>query len=53
MGCLVGLLAASYILSESKLGNKRLSAMLNLAIIPMLMTFVLIVGYKAMEAIAH
>jgi len=51
--CLIGLLAASEILSASKLWNKRLSTMLNLAIIPMVMTFFLIVGYKVMEVITH
>jgi hypothetical protein len=51
--CLIGLLAAYEILSASKLWNKRLSTMLNLAIIPMVMAFIAIVGYKVVAIIAH
>jgi len=51
--CLIGLLSASEILSASQLWNKHLSTMLNLAIIPMVLTFFLIVGYKVMEVTNH
>jgi hypothetical protein len=51
--CLIGLLAASEILSASQWWNKRLSFMLNMAIIPMVLTFFLIVGYKVMSVIAQ
>jgi hypothetical protein len=51
--CLVGLLGAYYILSASKLWNARLSALLHMAIVPMVMTFFLIMAYKVMVAVAH
>jgi hypothetical protein len=49
--CLIALLSASEILSASSLWNRRLATMLNLAIIPLVMTFFLIVGYKVYEVI--
>jgi len=50
---LIALLSASEILSASSFWNKRLATMLNLAIIPLVMTFFLIVGYKVYEAIGN
>jgi hypothetical protein len=50
---LIGLLAAFEILSASKLWNKRLSTMLNVAIIPMVITFIAIVGYNVVAIIGH
>jgi hypothetical protein len=50
---LVGLLAAFEILSASKLWNKRVSTLLNVAIIPMVITFIAIVGYKVVAIVAH
>ena len=44
--CLIALLSASEILSASTLWNKRLSLSLNLAIYPLLTTFLAIVVYK-------
>jgi hypothetical protein len=44
--CLIALLSASEILSASTYWNKRLSTMLNLAIIPMVVTFIGIVAFK-------
>lgn len=49
--CLIILLAASEILSASSLWNRRLSAMLNMATVPLLMTFVLIVCFKVLSVI--
>jgi len=49
--CLIALLSASEILSASSHWNKRLSTMLNLAIVPMVLTFFLIVSYKVIEVI--
>jgi hypothetical protein len=49
--CLIVLLVASEILSASSYWNKRLSTMLNLAIMPMVITFFLIVIYKVIEII--
>ncbi|RQW81169.1 MAG: hypothetical protein EHM14_02095 [Methanothrix sp.] len=51
--CLIALLSASEILSASSLWNKRLATMLNLAIIPMVLTFCLIVCYKVVDVINH
>lgn len=51
--CLIALLSASEILSASKHWNRRLSVMLNAAIIPMVLTFFLIVSYKVIEVISH
>jgi hypothetical protein len=49
--CLIVLLSASEILSASSLWNKRLSTVLNLAVVPLVMAFFLIVGYKVYEVI--
>jgi hypothetical protein len=49
--CLIVLLSASEILSASSQWNKRLSTMLNLAIVPMVLTFFLIVGYKVIDVV--
>jgi hypothetical protein len=49
--CLIVLLSASEILSASNLWNKRLSTLLNLAIIPMVITFFLIVTYNIIHII--
>jgi len=49
--CLIALLSASEILSASSHWNKRLSTMLNLAIVPMVLTFFLIVGYKVVAVV--
>jgi hypothetical protein len=49
--CLIALLSASEILSASKMWNKRLSTMLNLAIIPLVLVFFLMVIYKVMDVI--
>jgi hypothetical protein len=51
--CLIALLSASEILSASQFWNKRLASMLNLAIIPMVLTFFMIVAYKVMDVVAH
>ncbi|NMB86600.1 MAG: hypothetical protein GYA29_10265 [Methanothrix sp.] len=51
--CLIALLSASEILSASSLWNKRLSTMLNLAILPLVLTFFLIVGYKVVDVLNH
>ncbi|NMC09733.1 MAG: hypothetical protein GYA39_01955 [Methanothrix sp.] len=51
--CLIALLSASEILSASSLWNKRLSTMLNLAIVPLVLTFFLIVGYKVVDVLNH
>ena len=51
--CLIALLSASEILSASKMWNKRLATMLNMAIIPMVLTFFLIVGYKVLDVVNH
>lgn len=50
--CLIALLSASEILYASKLWNRRISFMLNLAIIPLVLTFFLIVGYKVMDVVS-
>jgi hypothetical protein len=47
------LLSASEILSASSQWNKRLSTMLNLAIVPMVLTFFLIVGYKVIDVVGR
>ena len=49
--CLIALLSASEILSASTHWNKRLSSMLNLAIVPMVLTFFLIVSYKVLDIV--
>ncbi|MBP8623721.1 MAG: hypothetical protein KBI12_02605 [Methanothrix sp.] len=49
--CLIALLSASEILSASSCWNKRLSTMLNVAIVPMVLTFFLIVSYKVIEVL--
>ncbi len=51
--CLIILLSASEILSASSQWNKRLSTMLNLAIVPMVLTFFLIVGYKVIDVVGR
>ena len=51
--CLIALLSASDILSDSTLWNKRLSTMLNLSIVPMVLTFSLIVIDKVIEVVAR
>jgi len=51
--CLIVLLSASEILSASSQWNKRLSTMLNLAIVPMVLTFFLIVGYKVIDVVGR
>jgi archaellum biogenesis protein FlaJ (TadC family) len=48
---LIALLCASEILSASKHWNNRLSTMLNLAIMPMVLTFVCIVAFKVTEVL--
>jgi hypothetical protein len=47
------LLSTSEILSASSQWNKRLSTMLNLAIVPMVLTFFLIVGYKVIDVVGR
>ncbi|MEL6049530.1 MULTISPECIES: hypothetical protein [Methanothrix] len=49
--CLIALLSASEILSASSCWHRRLSTVLNIAIVPMVLTFFLIVGYKVVEVI--
>lgn len=49
--CLIALLSASEILSASTHWNKRLATMLNLAIVPMVLTFFLIVAFKVIEVV--
>ncbi len=51
--CLIALLSASDLLSDSTLWNKRLSTMLNLSIVPMVLTFSLIVIDKVIEAVTR
>lgn len=51
--CLIALLSASEILSASSFWNRRLSVMLNLAIIPMVLIFCLIVAFKVLDVINH
>jgi hypothetical protein len=51
--CLIALLSCSEVLSASKLWNKRLSMMLNLAILPMVLTFFSIVLFKVMDVVYH
>jgi hypothetical protein len=49
--CLILLLSASEILSASKLWNKHLSLSLNLAILPLVVTFFAIVVFNVMKVI--
>lgn len=49
--CLIVLLGASEILSESKLWNKHLSFSLNLAILPLVVTFFAIVVFNILNII--
>jgi hypothetical protein len=49
--CLIVLLSASEILSASKIWNGRLAETLNMAIIPMVITFFAIVAFKVMDVI--
>ena len=51
--CLIVLLSASEILSASSQWSKRLATMLNLAIVPMVLTFFLIVGYKVIDVVGR
>lgn len=48
---LIALLSCSEILSASKLWNRRLSTMLNLAIMPMVVVFFAIVAFKVMAVL--
>jgi hypothetical protein len=48
---LIAMLCASEILSASKHWNNRLSTMLNLAIMPMVLTFACIVAFKVIEVL--
>jgi hypothetical protein len=49
--CLIVLLSASEILSASKLWSKHLSLSLNLAIIPLVVTFFAIVAFNIMKVL--
>ena len=49
--CLIVLLSASEILSASKLWNKNLSNSLNLAILPLVLTFFAIVAFDIIKAL--
>lgn len=49
--CLIAILSASEILSATKYWNKRLSSILNLAIVPLVVTFLAIVGYKVLTVL--
>ena len=51
--CLIALLSASEILSASSHWNKRLSTVLNLSIVPMVLTFGLIVTSKVLSVIGN
>ena len=51
--CLIALLSASEILSASTHWNKSVSTTLNLSIVPMVLTFFLIVSYKVIEVVAR
>ena len=48
---LIAMLCASEILSASKHWNKHLATMLNLAIMPMVLTFACIVAFKVTEVL--
>jgi hypothetical protein len=47
--CLIVLLSASEILSASKLWNRNLSHSLNLAILPLVVTFIAIVVFNVLS----
>jgi hypothetical protein len=47
--CLIVLLSASEILAATKLWNKKLSHSLNLAIIPLFVTFIAIVVFNVLK----
>ena len=49
--CLIVLLSASEILSASKLWNKHLSLSLNLAILPLVVTFFAIVAFNIIKVL--
>ena len=49
--CLIVLLSASEILSASKLWNKHLALSLNLAILPLAVTFFAIVAFNIIKAL--
>lgn len=53
MVCLIAILSTSEILSATKYWNKRLSAILNLAIAPLIVTFLAIVGYKVLTVLGN
>jgi hypothetical protein len=48
--CLIVLLSASVLFSSSKLWSKDLSYSLNLAILPLFVTFIVIVGFMVFNA---
>ena len=49
--CLIVLLSASEILSASKLWNKHLALSLNLAILPLVVTFFAIVAFNVIKVL--
>ncbi len=49
--CLIVLLSASGILSASKLWNKNLSHSLNLAVLPLIVTFIAIILFNALKVL--
>jgi len=49
--CLIVLLSVSWILSASKLWNKNLSHSLNLAILPLILTFLAIAAFNIITKI--
>ena len=51
VACLIVLLSASEILSASKLWNKHLALSLNLAILPLAVTFFAIVAFNIIKAL--
>jgi hypothetical protein len=51
--CLIALLSASDLLSSTIHWNKRLSTMLNISIVPMVLTFFLIVSYTVIEIVTR
>jgi hypothetical protein len=51
--CLIVLLSASEILSASKLWNKHLALTLNLAILPLVVTFFAIVAFNIIKYFNH
>lgn len=51
--CLIALLSASEVLSATKHWNRRISTMFNIAIVPMVLTFFMIVGYKVIDVVGN